>query len=256
MAWRVKPRRMFRDRFVNRDRDRRGEPTINGDSRDGTLAAMDQRLFTLESGLVGLREGMNSLQTHIDVQIEGIRTGNAAQLESLRTALVERSRPQWQLMVTIIGVAMAAIGGLWAVGVAPINGTLIQHTSDLRRIQDAIVPRAEHQERWRITERDMSQMAALFEKQDDRLKRDIENVNKLSEQRKMDSEAKFIPRIELDGRIKSLEIVNSDAQRQIDALRSQTTGTYGPRDIIQRLQVRLDAMENRIFDGKSPKAQE
>jgi len=112
-----------------------------------TIDVLDNRIRTVERGMENLSHEMVNLSTKIDTQTS-----------SLSAKLDERGKTQWPTLIA---------GGSFVLGVTLAIGTLayrpvISDISRLERRQEIdesqIVPRGEHQEKWRANDFQLSNL--------------------------------------------------------------------------------------------------
>lgn len=97
----------------------------NGD--DAHYAALSQRVTGLEDSIRGIR-------------------GDIAGLVS---AVNERSRTPWGILITALGVVLVIVKTGGDLSLAPLIQAIDRNQTDIASITAGLVPRGEHEERWR-----------------------------------------------------------------------------------------------------------
>lgn len=83
-----------------------------------------------------------------------------AALSTLSAEVRAGGKTQWQTIVTSVGVIVAILGALGGLAYLPVRNGMEQLGADARILRDAVVPRAEHAERWRRTDEDIKALGA------------------------------------------------------------------------------------------------
>ena len=93
------------------------------------------------------------------LHFEQATTRSFQQVESALSTLSAEVRAggktQWQTIVTSVGVIVAILGALGGLAYLPVRNGMEQLGMEARILRDAVVPRAEHAERWRRTDEDV-----------------------------------------------------------------------------------------------------
>ena len=93
------------------------------------------------------------------LHFEQATTRSFQQVESALSTLSAEVRAggktQWQTIVTSVGVIVAILGALGGLAYLPVRNGMEQLGTEARILRDAVVPRAEHAERWRRTDEDV-----------------------------------------------------------------------------------------------------
>ena len=118
-------------------------------------------------------------------------------LAALSAELRAGGKTQWQTIITSVGVLVAILGSLGALAYLPIKNGMDGLSGEARTMREMIVPRAEHADRWRRTERDIDALEAAVTRNADRI----------------------VPRGEHEEKWRSAERLLAEQQRQIDDVR-------------------------------------
>lgn len=88
---------------------------------DPNYARLDQRVTGLEASVQGIATSIGEIGKKLD----------------------ERSRPQWILLISGIGILITLLGVIGAAWKAPIDSIVARQERDILTIQGAMVPRVE-----------------------------------------------------------------------------------------------------------------
>jgi hypothetical protein len=200
---------------------------------------------------------------NIEGQVTDLKSSLSSQIASIAAKMDERSKPQWQLMVSAIGVMMTILIALGSLVYMPIRADQMKNDQEILKIRDQLVPRTEHDSRQlqitAMNEKMANAISRLNETSttkmdiDDRLKaygarrddfqkatddriarivKDIDEINKA-----------IVPRGEHDKIWRGFEQRDADLQRQLDETKRAYTDTFSLRDALQLIQKRIDAIE-------------
>lgn len=153
--------------------------------------------------------------------IENTVLGFGTKLEALTTALNDRSKTPWAIILSGAGTSLGAItivGTLIAWGLSVQTESIVKSLNDFRATYEAnrVVSRNENTDRFN-------------------------NINILIT-RLADMQ---VPRAELDRVFQGYDQRFTDTQRQLDEQRNAFAGTYSLKDYIERITTRLDRLEER-----------
>lgn len=125
------------------------------------MTSFDSRLSVLETEVRGITGTQQSIISAVD---------------KISNKMDQRASPQWGVYISagtfLLGILLA-IGTAWK---APIETAISKQETDLRRIQDSIVSRTEHVERWRHVDSAISEMRDKIEKNVDRAEKRFERL--------------------------------------------------------------------------------
>ena len=178
---------------------------------------LEQRVLGVESALTNVIGAMDRDRAHVDQQFQNHRLHVDQQFSTLQTTIAERSKIPWPAL----GVMLSAIVVIGGMAYLPIKEKQSDQALAIVALQGSIVPRTEHVERWRITERD------------------IERLN----DRITDNFKAIVPRGEHEEKWRSYTSAQGEFQRQIDEIRKGFGETYSLRDALRTMQERLDRIE-------------
>ena len=97
------------------------------------MAALEQRVVGIESGVQGLATAVQALGQKLD----------------------QRSSTNWSVIWGAMGVGVTVLGCFGGALIRPIEAEQVRLDRDLRALGTAMVTRAEHEGRWRHQERDV-----------------------------------------------------------------------------------------------------
>ncbi|TXM68307.1 hypothetical protein [Methylobacterium sp. WL120] len=201
---------------------------------------------------------------NIEGQVTDLKSSLSSQIATIAAKLDERGKPQWQLMVSAIGVMMTILIALGALIYMPIKAEQLKTDTEITRLREQVVPRSEHDSRnmafISANEKLANAIARLdsltaskaevedkfkayglrrddFQKTTDnaiaRLQRDLDELQK-----------EIVPRGEHDKIWRGFEQRDADLQRQIDETKKAYEGTFSLRDALQLMQKRIDSLES------------
>lgn len=114
--------------------------------------------FDPDTQFAALQERVHGLGQQF-LHFEQATTRGFQQVESaialLSTEVRAGGKTQWQTIVTAIGVLVGILGALGTLAYLPIKTGMEGLASETRTLRDAVVPRAEHVERWRRTDEEI-----------------------------------------------------------------------------------------------------
>lgn len=176
--------------------------------------------------------GMEQAFTHLASQLERDRTNVDHQFNALQTSLNERSKIPWPALGVVLS-AMVIIGGMaWypiKESQAELKGLFHASQDELKAsiqlINSSFVSRGEHQERWRVMDREIENLSTRINK----------NVDAI------------VPRGEHEEKWRTYTVSHADHQRQIDTIRADLGGTYNLRDALKSMQDRLERIEHEAM---------
>ena len=143
---------------------------------DTQFAALQERVYGLGQQFLNFEQ----TTTRSFQQVESA-------LSMLSAEVRAGGKTQWQTIVTAIGVLVGILGALGALAYLPVKTGMEQLASESRGLRDAIVPRAEHVERWRQVDEDLRSLmprreheadGRAAERRDADLQRQIDDVKR------------------------------------------------------------------------------
>lgn len=121
------------------------------------IARLDERVD-------GLEQSIGHVVTAVD------RLGNK---------LDKASQQQWQLLLGVVGLAVALVGYIGTAWQAPISATLVRQESDIRSLQGAVVPRAEVNDKLTAAQRDNNLIRQRVERSEARVEKRLDRIEGL-----------------------------------------------------------------------------
>jgi len=129
----------------------RADPDLN-------YAALQERVYGLGQQFLHFEQattrGFQQVETAIAALSAEVRAGG---------------KTQWQTIVTAVGVLVTILGAIGTLAYLPVKGGMDANTTEVRLLRENVVPRAEHAERWRRAEEDFRALEASLRRQEDRL---------------------------------------------------------------------------------------
>jgi hypothetical protein len=201
---------------------------------------------------------------NIEGQVTDLKSSLSSQIASIAAKMDERSKPQWQLMVSAIGVMMTILIALGGLIYMPIKTDQLKNEQEILKLREQIVPRGEHDSRQMTIAQMNEKMAAAIAKLNDQTITKLEvddkfkaygarrddfqktTDNQISRlQRDLDEIQKgIVPRGEHDKIWRGFEQRDADLQRQLDETKKAYTDTFSLRDALQLIQKRIDTIES------------
>jgi hypothetical protein len=200
---------------------------------------------------------------NIEGQVTDLKSSLSSQIASIAAKMDERSKPQWQLMVSAIGVMMTILIALGALIYMPIKAEQVKTDTEITRLREALVPRGEHDSRNMAFLAANEKMANAISRMNDALVSKAEVEDKFKAyglrrddfqkntdttiarlQRDLDEIQKgIVPRGEHDKIWRGFEQRDADLQRQLDETKKAYTDTFSLRDALMLMQKRIDSLE-------------
>jgi hypothetical protein len=247
-------------------------------------------------GELGVRVGLlERRDIDIERQVNAIRDTMATradvaslstQIQQLAQAQQAALRPNYGLLIGVVGIGLTFLGMIGAFAYWPINTGLVDTKTALVALTEKMVPRAEHDFRQaaidrrfdevvrtqRDTRRDLDEIERNYVQQQ-RVLRDEEAMEKLRDRGTENTERVAKLERARDDDIKSFDGMRSriadelrdlsirvltrpehiDLQNQVKALndrlgelRAEVGGTYGPRDELKRIQDEIGEIRHQL----------
>ncbi|TPJ97638.1 hypothetical protein FJ872_32000 [Mesorhizobium sp. B2-5-9] len=200
----------------------------NGSNFDplASYARLSERVENQGRDIVDLRSNMNT----------GFRNIEGA-VNALSTELRGSSKTQWPVLLTAVGVAFTILVAAGSQALSPIRESVTDTKTAVVETNKAIATLASAT----ISRQEMDWRAARG--QEDRIRTDTAIADLRTSQ---------VPRLELDRVFQGYDQRFADQQRQIDDANTRFGNTYTLGDYIKRLTDRIDALEQRALDRRSP----
>lgn len=194
----------------------------NGD-RPGAYVGWSQsdreELGILRTRVSGIERDIQDLNQSFQTQFSSL----AASISGLSTKIEERGRPQWMMMIAAAGFLLAFMTSIGTLAYLPISSTTARLETDVAKLRDGSVSRAELDARSVRTGTDLS-----------RLREDIKAVDSIT-----------VPRGEHEEKWRSHDRQIESVQRQIDDLKKFNTDLVSARDFLKNLDDRMRVLESR-----------
>lgn len=120
-------------------------------------AALQERVHGLGQQFLGFEQAT----TRSFQQVESA-------IATLGAELRAGGKTQWQTIVTSVGVLVSILGALGALAYMPIKSGTEQMATEMRMMREAIVPRAEHAQRWQRVDHDIDALEASLRRLEER----------------------------------------------------------------------------------------
>lgn len=185
---------------------------ING-LADARQAALEQRVYSTEQSITALGAQISALSTKVETAFG-----------SLSAKFDERGRTQWPVIIGFGTLMMIVAGAVGTLAYMPIREKQMDFTARVEKIEDRIVARPEHVERWR-----------QFELADSRRKEEIDALRGV-----------MMPRGEILEARASNTANLAHLQRQIDEIRRDIGGVITTRDVLQQYARKLEQLESEL----------
>lgn len=162
------------------------------------LGALSQRVTGVEQGVAQLR---NELQSNF--------AALANQVGLLSDKFERKSQTPWSTLIAAAGF-IVLIGGLYStLSLKPVEQAIAQNATDIIHVKNDLVPRGEHQEKWRANDAKFDDFSLRMVSSRDLLMQQIKSV--------------------------------SDS---VEGIKQQVGSTYGIRDVLMDVQKRIDKLED------------
>lgn len=197
-------------------------PRSNGD-RLGAYVGWSQsdreELGILRTRVSGIERDIQDLNQSFQTQFSALN----ASISGLSTKIEERGRPQWMMMIAAAGFLLAFMTSIGTLAYLPIRSTTERLETDVGKLRDLGVSRAELDARSSRTITDLS-----------RLREDIQAVDRIT-----------VPRGEHEEKWRGHDRQIESVQRHIDDLKKFNTDLVSARDFLKNLDDRMRALESR-----------
>lgn len=191
--------------------------------QDPSTAALGERVTNLGRRQTDLESEMRTGFRGVETAISSLANETRNSIATISTSLSERSRPQWAILISVVSLSWAILGGLGLMALQPVRESMAETKSDMRSIAEKMVSRQEMD--WRAA-------------------RGIEDRQRMEEAIKS-LRAEQVPRAEQAREWAGADQRFSDVQRQIDDLKQAQGSVYGARDIILDLKDRINIIERQ-----------
>ncbi len=198
----------------------------NAAPRPSDYGALEQRVYSTETGLRALGENMSSGFADLRNQISGI----AKEFSSSR-------QPQWQALSVVL-VFCTVVGGLayWPIREqqSDLRITISELSKVVKEVNDAKISRAEFGGRLASNDQRAATLREMYADRFKRIEADVDAQQKA-----------LVPRGEHEEHWRGVGSQIANVQRQLDETKAALGNTYGLRDEIQRLQREIEEARKR-----------
>jgi hypothetical protein len=200
---------------------------------------------------------------NIEGQVTDLKSSLSSQISAISAKMDERSKPQWQLLVSAIGVMMTILVALGALIYLPIKNDQAKTEFEINKLREQTVSRTEYTtrqdtilsaveriakgtEQLRDTTMSRNEIDQRFitygQRRDDTQKHTEARLDRL--QRDIDSGiSAVVPRGEHERVWHSYDDRDKDLQRQLDEIKKSYENVFSLRDALQAMQKRIDSLE-------------
>lgn len=257
-------------------RARRVETTGMSGATAINFGVVDQRIISLESAQRDIHAQLSNINNKLELQFKGVTETFSAEVRNINDKLAQAGKPNYGVIAAFAGLAFTLATGGWAFGIDPVNKSLTGLREDIKAMSATIVPRSEHQEKWRAYDLAIGKNAEALEtlRQDSMSKTEYEATRLVSRQDTANTIATVRTELKdvrdtLDEQIKEIRAgqvsrgehmqrwdneagQRANLQKQIDELKGAIGGIYNARDVILELRERLDRVERTRPMEKGP----
>jgi hypothetical protein len=200
---------------------------------------------------------------NIEGQVTDLKSSLSSQIATIAAKLDERGKPQWQLMVSAIGVMMTILVALGALIYLPIKNDQSKTEFEINKLRESTISRSEYITRQEsvlagierlsktiegvrentMTRVEIDQRFATYgSKRDEMSKAQDARMDRV--QKDLDENARLtVPRGEHERVWKGYDDRDKDLQRQLDEVKKSYENTFSLRDALQLMQKRIDSLE-------------
>jgi hypothetical protein len=200
---------------------------------------------------------------NIEGQVTDLKSSLSSQISAISAKMDERSKPQWQLLVSAIGVMMTILVALGALIYLPIKNDQAKTEFEINKLREQTVSRVEYGTRHdslitaveriakahealrdtTMTRNEIEQRFITYgQRRDDFQKTTDARLDRL--QRDIDTSATtVVPRGEHERVWHSYDDRDKDLQRQLDEIKKSYENVFSLRDALQLMQKRIDSLE-------------
>lgn len=211
-----------------------GHNRLMSDEASINIGALQQRVNGLDAGQQQLTNGLTVLTSRVETLFAGL----SAKIE-------ERGRPQYGLMVTAGGFALAVIIAIGGLAYAPIrqNQGDLKQASVATNVAVADLAKSTTASFTALSEKVAREFVSVREL-DARSGRTQTDISRILQDQKIIAE-QIVPRVEHNERNRSVDAQIAGVQRQVDDVKKAFGDTFSLRDALQQLQRRIDQLEGR-----------
>jgi hypothetical protein len=200
---------------------------------------------------------------NIEGQVTDLKSSLSSQISAISAKMDERSKPQWQLLVSAIGVMMTILVALGALIYLPIKNDQAKTEFEINKLREQTVSRTEYATRHdsligaveriakahealrdtTMTRNEIDQRFMTYgQRRDDFQKNTDARLDRL--QRDIDTgNSTLVPRGEHERVWKGYDDRDKDLQRQLDEVKKSYENVFSLRDALQTMQKRIDSLE-------------
>jgi hypothetical protein len=200
---------------------------------------------------------------NIEGQVTDLKSSLSSQISAISAKMDERSKPQWQLLVSAIGVMMTILVALGALIYLPIKNDQAKTEFEINKLREQTVSRIEYNTRQDTVLSAVEKLTKANEQLRDTTMSRVEIDQRLTTagQRRDDFQRNtdvrldrlqkdietqttgMVPRGEHERVWRSYDQRDADLQRQLDEVKKSYDNVFSLRDALQTMQKRIDSLE-------------
>jgi hypothetical protein len=200
---------------------------------------------------------------NIEGQVTDLKSSLSSQISAISAKMDERSKPQWQLLVSAIGVMMTILVALGALIYLPIKNDQAKTEFEINKLREQTVSRTEYTTRQdtilsaveriakgteqlrdsTMSRNEIDQRFLTYgQRRDDFQKNTDARLERLQHDIDLGN-AGLVPRGEHERVWKGYDDRDKDLQRQLDEVKKSYENVFSLRDALQAMQKRIDSLE-------------
>lgn len=201
---------------------------------------------------------------NIEGQVTDLKSSLSSQISAISAKMDERSKPQWQLLVSAIGVMMTILVALGALIYLPIKNDQAKTEFEINKLREQTVSRSEYITRQDAVLSAVDKLAKANEtlrdatmsrveidqrfltygqRRDDFQKNTDNRLDRLQKDIETQT-AGMVPRGEHERVWLNYDRRDQDLQRQLDEVKKSYDNVFSLRDALQTMQKRIDSLES------------